>query len=60
MAPRKRTASPVKPKKCPDCNDGEVAEVVRIGTSRKRRETGDHQTALCLTCFGSGIAPDET
>ncbi|MGI5530492.1 hypothetical protein ACQEVX_24845 [Streptomyces syringium] len=60
MAPRKRTTSPAKPKKCPDCKGEEVTEAVRVGTSRKRRETADHQTALCLTCFGSGIAPDQT
>ncbi|MGI5251445.1 hypothetical protein [Actinacidiphila glaucinigra] len=58
MAARK-TSRPAKttPPKCPDCQgDGETTETVRVG-SRKCRETGDRQAALCLTCFGTGIAP---
>ncbi|MFF3564022.1 hypothetical protein ACFYXS_28640 [Streptomyces sp. NPDC002574] len=58
MAARKTTRRPVDPEpKCPDCQgDGETTETVRVG-SRKGRETGDRQAALCLTCFGTGTAP---
>ncbi|MDX3073246.1 hypothetical protein [Streptomyces sp. MI02-7b] len=58
MAARKTTSRPstTEPPKCPDCQDGEITETVRVG-SRKGRETGDRQAALCLTCFGTGTAP---
>ncbi|MGW2353227.1 hypothetical protein [Actinacidiphila glaucinigra] len=60
MAARKTTArrpATTEPPKCPDCQgDGETTETVRVG-SRKGRETGDRQAALCLTCFGTGTAP---
>ncbi|MDH2389734.1 hypothetical protein QCN29_13200 [Streptomyces sp. HNM0663] len=56
MTTRKTTARKRTPK-CGDCNGtGEIAETVRVGKSRKPRETGDQQTALCLTCFGTGTA----
>ncbi|MFB7643583.1 hypothetical protein ACFC0S_26370 [Streptomyces sp. NPDC056084] len=46
--------------KCPDCKGkGETAESVRVGSARKSRETTDRQTALCLTCFGTGEAPTD-
>ncbi|MER7968676.1 hypothetical protein ABTX35_06635 [Streptomyces sp. NPDC096080] len=47
------------PAECPDCKGrGETAETVRVGSARKSRETSDHQTALCLSCWGSGEATD--
>ncbi|MFG2302383.1 hypothetical protein [Actinacidiphila glaucinigra] len=58
-AARKTTArrlATTEPPKCPDCQDGETTETVRVG-ARKGRETGDRQAALCLTCFGTGTAP---
>ncbi|MER5559181.1 hypothetical protein ACWGNF_06785 [Streptomyces sp. NPDC055808] len=46
--------------KCPDCKGkGETAESVRVGSARKSRETTDRQTALCLTCFGTGDVPTD-
>ncbi|MFD4144367.1 hypothetical protein [Streptomyces sp. NPDC058572] len=59
MAPRKpatarRTA---KPKPCPDCQTGQVSEAFKVGT-RSKRESTDRQEALCLTCFGTGQAPE--
>ncbi|WP_217169945.1 hypothetical protein [Streptomyces sp. AC512_CC834] len=43
---------------CPDCDGtGEHTETVRVG-ARKGRATDDHQTALCLTCWGTGHATD--
>ncbi|MFJ9011976.1 hypothetical protein [Streptomyces canus] len=57
-AARRKTA-PAKPEpaKCPDCDGkGEVTEAVKVG-ARKGRITDDHQTGLCLTCWGSGEAP---
>ncbi|MGY5059001.1 hypothetical protein ACWDFR_33905 [Streptomyces sp. 900105755] len=48
-----------EPKKCPDCNGtGEITETVRVG-ARKGRATDDRQTAVCLTCWGSGEAPTD-
>ncbi|MDO0914459.1 hypothetical protein QQM39_27590 [Streptomyces sp. DT2A-34] len=55
MAPRKST----KPKvtKCLECDGkGETAETVRVG-ARKGRATDHRQTAMCLTCWGSGEIP---
>ncbi|MGY0069764.1 hypothetical protein ACWZEH_23850 [Streptomyces sp. QTS137] len=54
-----RTTTPKpKPAKCPDCDGkGEIAETVRVG-ARKGRATDNHQTALCLTCWGTGHAAD--
>ncbi|UFQ15658.1 MULTISPECIES: hypothetical protein [Streptomyces] len=53
---RKSAATP-RAKKCPDCKGkGETTETVRVG-ARKGRATTDEQTALCLTCWGSGEAP---
>ncbi|MFF4405865.1 hypothetical protein [Streptomyces sp. NPDC001404] len=57
MAQRK-TARRQPVKKCLDCKGtGEITESVRVGRARKGRETADRQTALCLTCFGSGQVP---
>jgi DnaJ-class molecular chaperone len=59
MAARNTTARRRRAK-CPDCDGkGETTETVRVG-ARKRRETDDRQSALCLTCFGTGHAPDPT
>ncbi|MFG2815287.1 hypothetical protein [Streptomyces sp. NPDC048410] len=56
MATRKKT--PPKPTACPDCSgNGETTETVRVG-ARKGRATEDRQAALCLSCLGSGEAPD--
>ncbi|WP_202449355.1 hypothetical protein [Streptomyces sp. SID2999] len=56
MATRKKT--PPKPAACPDCQGGgEITETVRVG-ARKGRATEDKQAALCLTCLGTGEAPD--
>ncbi|MFE9057136.1 MULTISPECIES: hypothetical protein [Streptomyces] len=58
MAARKTTARKPRPKQCPDCKGtGEITETVRVG-ARKGRATDDHQTALCLTCWGTGEAAD--
>ncbi|MFH8447424.1 hypothetical protein ACH4D3_40310 [Streptomyces sp. NPDC018026] len=52
-----RPATP-EPAKCPDCDGtGEHTETVRVG-ARKGRATDDRQTALCLTCWGTGHATD--
>ncbi|MCW2871285.1 hypothetical protein [Actinacidiphila oryziradicis] len=65
MAARKTAAGrpaakPAAAPKCPDCDGkGETTETVRVG-ARKGRETDDRQAALCLTCFGTGHAPDPT
>jgi DnaJ-class molecular chaperone len=59
MAPRKTTKT-VKPPvpKCPDCDGkGEITETVRVGV-RKGRATDHRQSAVCLTCWGSGEATD--
>ncbi|MFF9128082.1 hypothetical protein ACF09J_33315 [Streptomyces sp. NPDC014889] len=57
-ATRRKTPPPPAPAKCPDCDGkGEITETVRVG-SRKGRATNDHQTALCLTCWGTGHAAD--
>ncbi|MGI5511916.1 hypothetical protein [Streptomyces sp. CA-106131] len=56
MATRKNTQP--KPAGCPDCaGKGEIAETVRVG-ARKGRATDDRQAAVCLTCLGTGEAPD--
>ncbi|MEU6817776.1 hypothetical protein [Streptomyces sp. NPDC046860] len=56
MATRKKT--PPKPAACPDCSgNGDIAETVRVG-ARKGRATKDRQAAFCLTCLGTGEAPD--
>ncbi|GAB2827492.1 hypothetical protein GCM10027073_65590 [Streptomyces chlorus] len=59
-ATRRMTTPKPKPEpaKCPDCDGrGETAETVRVG-ARKGRATDNHQTALCLTCWGTGHAAD--
>jgi DnaJ-class molecular chaperone len=54
----RRPAAKPEPRKCPDCDGkGETTETVRVG-GRNRRETSDRQSALCLTCLGTGEAPD--
>lgn len=54
-ATSRRTALP-KSAKCPDCGGrGEITEAVKVG-ARKGRITDDHQTGLCLACWGSGEA----
>ena len=54
----RRKTPPPAPAPCPDCDGkGETRETVRVGT-RKTRVTDDHQTALCLTCWGTGQATD--
>ncbi|WP_127353879.1 hypothetical protein [Actinacidiphila soli] len=64
MAARKTTArrpatKPAAAPACPDCDGkGETTETVRVG-ARKGRETDDRQSALCLTCFGTGNALEE-
>jgi DnaJ-class molecular chaperone len=58
-APARRKTTPPKPAKCPDCDgNGEITEAVKVGT-RKGRITDDHQTGLCLTCWGTGEAPTD-
>ncbi|UQI48713.1 hypothetical protein M1P56_32565 [Streptomyces sp. HU2014] len=60
MVTRRSPARKPVAKRCPDCKGvGEITETVRVGPARKRRDTGDQQTALCLTCFGSGLAPTD-
>ncbi|QUW93725.1 hypothetical protein [Streptomyces sp. V17-9] len=55
---RRKTPPAPKPPLCPDCDGtGETRETVRVGI-RKTRVTDDHQTALCLTCWGTGHATD--
>ncbi|RAJ88885.1 hypothetical protein K377_02349 [Streptomyces sp. PsTaAH-137] len=50
----KKAPAPAAP--CPTCKgSGEVSVPVRVG--RKRRSVGS-QTGMCLTCFGSGEAPE--
>jgi hypothetical protein len=63
MATAKKTAArrrPAKPPAVPPCEPckgtGEVATPVCVG--RGRRSTGHTQTGLCLTCFGTGEAPE--
>ncbi|CQR62874.1 hypothetical protein [Streptomyces leeuwenhoekii] len=52
----RKTTKP-KATKCPDCGGkGETAVTVRVG-ARKGRATGHQQSAVCLTCWGSGEAP---
>ncbi|MFF0061739.1 hypothetical protein ACFYRC_09345 [Streptomyces sp. NPDC005279] len=62
MTAAKKTTSrrPAKkqPVPCPDCGDaGQVSESFQVGGRHKRQST-DRQEALCLTCFGTGQAPD--
>ncbi|MGP3999587.1 hypothetical protein [Streptomyces sp. 8N706] len=58
MTAKKNTTRKPAVAKCPDCDGkGETTETVRVG-SRKSRETADRQAALCLTCFGTGHAPN--
>ncbi|MGW5254162.1 hypothetical protein ACWERW_14270 [Streptomyces sp. NPDC004012] len=55
---RKTTQAKPEPVKCPDCDgNGEITEAVRVG-ARKGRLTDDHQTAVCLTCWGTGLDPN--
>ncbi|MET8956831.1 hypothetical protein [Streptomyces sp. NPDC004533] len=55
--PSRRKTAPAAPPKCPDYQgSGETAETVQVG-SRKKRATEDRQTAMCLTCLGTGDAP---
>ncbi|MFF3592137.1 hypothetical protein ACFYYI_34090 [Streptomyces sp. NPDC002387] len=57
-ATRRKTTKPV-PAKCPDCDgNGEITQAVRVG-ARTGRLTDDHQTGLCLTCWGTGEAPTD-
>ncbi|MFF0745735.1 hypothetical protein ACFYVL_35630 [Streptomyces sp. NPDC004111] len=62
MAARKTTAPPtaaLKSAKCQPCSGtGEITETVRVG-ARKKRDTGDKQTAVCLDCLGTGTAPTD-
>ncbi|MFF4399374.1 hypothetical protein [Streptomyces sp. NPDC001480] len=54
-ATRRKAAKP-EPAKCPDCDgNGEITETVRVGP-RKGRATDARQSAVCLTCWGSGEA----
>ncbi|WP_405572800.1 hypothetical protein OG317_25455 [Streptomyces sp. NBC_01167] len=60
MTPAKRTTrrtTKPKPKPCPDCSTGQVSESFKVGP-RGKRESSDRQEALCLTCFGTGHAPE--
>ncbi|MGC0412128.1 DnaJ-class molecular chaperone [Streptomyces sp. SAI-195] len=55
---RKATPPAPEPALCPVCDGtGETRETVCVG-ARKTRATDDHQTALCLTCWGTGHATD--
>ncbi|MET7407782.1 hypothetical protein ABZX56_22640 [Streptomyces parvulus] len=55
---RKTTPAKPEPAACPDCDGkGEIRETVRVG-ARKGRATDDHQTALCLACWGTGQTTD--
>ncbi|MEV6651756.1 hypothetical protein [Streptomyces sp. NPDC051219] len=56
---RKPTTARKSAKKqpCPDCTTGQVSEAFKVG-ARSKRESTDRQEALCLTCFGTGQAPD--
>ncbi|MGW5275315.1 hypothetical protein ACWEQP_22620 [Streptomyces sp. NPDC004044] len=57
-AKRLRRTPAVKKKPCPDCKRaGQVSESFQVG-SRKKRDSVDRQEALCLTCFGTGQAPE--
>ncbi|MDX2598004.1 hypothetical protein PV343_37995 [Streptomyces sp. WI03-4A] len=58
MAPRRKTTAP-KPatKPCPDCQGGQTSESFQVG-GRRKRVSDDRQQALCLTCLGTGHAPD--
>ncbi|MFE7244257.1 hypothetical protein [Streptomyces sp. NPDC057580] len=57
-AKRPRTAPAVKKKPCPDCKRaGQVSESFQVG-GRTKRDSADRQEALCLTCFGTGHAPE--
>jgi DnaJ-class molecular chaperone len=54
-APKTAVPAPAEPAKCPTCKgSGEVSRTVRVG--RKHRTVG-RQTGICLTCLGSGEAP---
>ncbi|MEV7738342.1 hypothetical protein AB0O75_40865 [Streptomyces sp. NPDC088921] len=59
-SPRRKTTAPKpEPAKCPDCDGkGEITETVQVG-GRKKRLTDDRQSALCVTCWGSGEAPTD-
>ncbi|MGW6707253.1 hypothetical protein ACWGDE_20495 [Streptomyces sp. NPDC054956] len=55
LSPTDRLTSTLR---CETCvGKGETAETVRVGSRRAAHETADRQTALCLTCFGTGQAP---
>ncbi|MFI9307935.1 hypothetical protein [Streptomyces triculaminicus] len=57
MAVRKTNHRTAKAKSCPDCAEGQVSTTFKVG-GRKKRESHDHQEALCLTCMGTGEAPE--
>jgi len=55
-AARKRTPAPPKPVPCETCEGtGLVERTVTVG--RRHRHVGSQQGA-CLTCWGTGEAPD--
>ncbi|MEV6649966.1 hypothetical protein [Streptomyces sp. NPDC051219] len=59
MTARKSTSRrAAKPKPCPDCKTGQVSESFQVGGRHKHQST-DRQEALCLTCFGTGQAPND-
>ncbi|MFG2635297.1 hypothetical protein ACGFX8_15520 [Streptomyces sp. NPDC048362] len=58
MAARRKTSTRQPAKKpCPDCQAGQTSESFQVG-GRRKRLSGDRQEALCLTCLGTGHAPD--
>ncbi|MFI9026530.1 hypothetical protein [Streptomyces sp. NPDC053560] len=58
MAASRRTTRSKAPKKCTDCGGkGETSAAVRVGP-RGKKTTDHQQAALCMTCWGSGTAPN--
>ncbi|MFI9200553.1 hypothetical protein [Streptomyces sp. NPDC053048] len=57
MSTKRTTQRKTRAKKCPDCQQGQVSATFKVG-GRKKQESPDRQEALCLTCLGTGEAPN--
>lgn len=58
MTPVRRTRAKVEPAACGDCDgQGQALTAMVIGRGPRRRTV--EQYAVCLTCHGTGIAPND-
>ncbi|WP_327047108.1 hypothetical protein OG320_04245 [Microbispora sp. NBC_01189] len=57
MTPARRTRATVEPAACGDCDgQGQALTAMVIGRGLRRRTV--EQYAVCLTCDGTGLAPN--